>query len=88
MIIDMGDFAIDLDILRDAFVKLLKDMGLDETNDQQVYHTITLIIASLIASGLRAEYDDDVLKLEEKIQTVINTIAEDLEIKIKALLVK
>ena len=88
MIIDMGDFAINLDKLRDAFVRLLKDMELDETNDQQVYNTITLILASLFASGLRAEYDDDAIRQEEKIQEVIKTIAEDLEVKIKALLVK
>ena len=85
MIINMGDFVIDLDKLRDSFIRLLKDLELDETNDQQVYHTITVLMASLIASGLQAEYDDTA-KLEEQLQTILKTVAEDLEIKIRALL--
>ncbi|MFP4039800.1 MAG: hypothetical protein ACLFS7_04585 [Desulfosudaceae bacterium] len=86
MIIDMNDFEIDLEVLVEAFSQMIKDIGLDETDDEQVYNTITVFLASLIAEGLKEAYQDDPDMLEEQIKTTCKDIADDLEQKIRALI--
>ena len=86
MIIDMDGFEIDLDQLFNAFGQLFQNMDIDGTDEQQIYNTVTVFIASLMASGLHREYGNDQAELELQIQTTCNVFAEDLEEKIKAFL--
>ncbi|MEW6685566.1 MAG: hypothetical protein AB1393_05100 [Candidatus Edwardsbacteria bacterium] len=86
MIIDIDGFEIDFDKLINSFGRLFQEMGLDGTDKQQVYNTLTVFIASLLASVFRQEYGDDTEKLKENLPEACKTIAEDLETKIRAFL--
>lgn len=82
----MDGFEIDLDQLFNAFGQLFQNMDLDESDDHQVYNTITIFIASLIASGLQDEYGNDPAELELQLQNTCSMIADDLEEKVRAFL--
>ena len=86
MIIDIDGFELDFDKLLVAYTKLFKDMGLAEADDQQVYNTITVFLASLIASGLQEAYGDNPAELEVQLQTTCNMIVQDLEEQVRAFL--
>ncbi len=86
MIIDMDGIEIDLDQLFNAFGQLFQNMDIDGTDEQLIYNTVTVFIASLMASGLHREYGNDPAELELQIQTTCNVFAEDLEEKIRAFL--
>lgn len=84
MIIDIDGLEIDLDKLFDAFTRLFAEMGLDESDDYQVYNTITVFIASLIASSLQEDHGDNPAELEARLQATCSVVAEDLEEKVRA----
>ncbi len=86
MIIDIDGFEMDLDQLFNAFGQLFKKIGIDGTDEQQIYNTVTVFIASLMASGLYREYGNDPDELEPQIQTTCKTIADDMGEKIRAFL--
>lgn len=86
MIIDMDGFEIDLDQLFNAYGQLFKNMGIDGTDEQQIYNTVTVFIASLMASSLHREYGNDPDELELQIQNTCNTIADDMGEKIRIFL--
>ena len=86
MIIDLDGFEMDLDQLFNAFGQLFQSMGIDATDEQQIYNTVTVFIASLMASGFHREYGIDPAELELQLQTTCNVFAEDLEEKIRAFL--
>ena len=86
MIIDLDGFEFDLDNLFDAYTRLFKDMGIDATDDQQVYDTITVFLASLLATGLQETYGDDPAGLETELRKTSHVIVEDLEEKIRMFL--
>ena len=86
MIVDIDGFEMDLDQLFNAYGQLFKEIGINGTDEQQVYNTVTVFIASLMASRLHGEYGNDPAELELQIQTVCNMIADDMREKIRAFL--
>lgn len=86
MLVNMDDFEFDLDKLTDAFGRMIQEAGLDETDDHQIYNSLTVFIASMIASGLREEYGSDPAQLEAQLKATCEEIAADLEEKTRAFL--
>lgn len=86
MIIDMDDFEIDLDKLTDAFGRMFQELDVDETDDEKIYHHITIFMASMLAAWLQDEYGGNPETLEKHVKKSCGGIAEDLEQKIRAFL--
>ena len=86
MIIDMGEFEIDLEALVEAFSQMIQDIGLDVTDDEHVYNTISVLLATLVGEGIKEAYQDNPEMLEEQIKVTSKEIAEDIEQKIRALM--
>ena len=86
MIIDMGEFEIDLEALVEAFSQMIQDIGLDVTDDEHVYNIISVLLATLVGEGIKEAYQDNPEMLEEQIKTTSKEIADDIEQKIRALL--
>jgi len=86
MIIDMGEFEIDLEALVEAFSQMIQDIGLDVTDDEHVYNTISVLLATLVGEGIKEAYQDNPEMIEEQIKVTSKEIADDIEQKIRALL--
>ena len=86
MIIDMGEFEIDLEALVEAFSQMIQDIGLDVTDDEHVYNIISVLLATLVGEGIKEAYQDNPEMLEEQIKATSKEIADDIEQKIRALL--
>ncbi|MDY6822941.1 MAG: hypothetical protein SWH68_03965 [Thermodesulfobacteriota bacterium] len=84
MIIDMGDFEIDLDALTDAFSRLYKDLGIDEADGRRVYNIVSVYMASVLAAGLLDDHGDAPEMLEAQLQETCQMIADDMAEKIRA----
>ncbi|MDY6905067.1 MAG: hypothetical protein SWH61_10310 [Thermodesulfobacteriota bacterium] len=84
MIIDMGDFELDLDALTDAFSRLYKDLGIDENDGRKVYNTVSVYMASVLAAGLLDDFGDAPEMLEAQLRETSEMLATDMAEKIRA----
>ncbi len=86
MIIDMDDFEIDLEELTEAFGRMFQKLDVDETDDEKIYHHVTIFMASMLAAWLQDEYGENPKTLDKQVKESCGAIAEDLEQKIRAFL--